>query len=146
MRTSFVMFLAVFLAATLGSAAEIKDTTKINISVDGAQARSRDITDPRVLGLSNVFAGRFIAAPADVPNTLTLYTITFDVQARDGIKAAAYVVQYGVDGAGQSFVYLPGPGETPYRRNVSTILRDGQDGRWHHASAAWSEAIQPYLP
>jgi hypothetical protein len=146
MRTIVGMLIVATLAASAISAADIKSTTKIHIAVAGAASRSSDIADAGVLSLSNVFAGNFIGALADVPNTLTLYTVTFDVQARDGIKSAAYVVQYGVDGAGQAYIYLPGRGEPSYQRNVSTILRVGQDGRWHHASPEWSAAIQPYLP
>ena len=144
MRTSFVTLAAITLMAALTSAADIKDTTRIQISVDGAVAR--EVTDSRVLRLSNVFAGTFINGPADVPNTLRRYTIAFDIQSRDGVKAAAYVVHYGIDGSGQAYIYLPGRGEPSYSRNVSTILRDGQDGRWHRASAEWSAAIEPYLP
>jgi hypothetical protein len=146
MRTILASLAAVFFATLATSAAEIKSTTKLQISVAGADARSSEVTDPRVLALSNVYAGAFIGAPAEVANALTLYNISFDIQALDGVKTAAYVVQYGVDGAGQAYVYLPGRGEEPYRRNISTILRTGQDGHWHHASAEWSAAIQPYLP
>jgi len=35
--------------------------------------------------------------------------------------------------------------EPSYRRNVSTILRDGQDGYWHHASEEWSAVISRYV-
>ena len=146
MRTILATLVPVMFAAALTSAAEIKETTKIHIFASATGAAPKEITDPRVLAMSNVFAGHFIGAPADVPNTLTLYTIAFDVQWSAGIKSSAYVVRYGVDGTGQAFIYLPGRGEDGYQRNVSTILRTGQDGHWHRASAEWSEAIQPYLP
>lgn len=146
MRTIIATLGAIIFAAVLTRAAEIKATTKISIAIAGTDAPAREVTDPNFLAMSNVFAGRFIGAPADVPNTLTLYTVTFDIQSLDGVKAAAYVVRYGVDGTGQAFIYLPGRGEDWYQRNVSTILRKGQDGHWHRASAEWSEAIQPYLP
>ena len=146
MRTILATLLAVTFAAALTSAADIKSTTRLQITTSGTPARSRDITDARVLALSNVFAGRFIDQQVDVPNYQALYTISFDIQTLQGIKADAYVVHYAIDGAGQAFVYLPGRGESGYRGNVSTIIRDGQDGRWHRASAEWSAAIQPYLP
>ena len=146
MRTIVVTLVAVSFAAVLTSATEIKSTTRLRITTAEIPARSRDITDARVLALSSVFAGAFIAQPVDVPNYLTAYTISFDIQAREGVRADAYVVQYAIDGQGQSFIYLPGRGEPSYRGNVSTIIRDGQDGRWHRASAEWSAAIQPYLP
>ena len=146
MRTILATLVAIIFAAGLTAAAEIKSTTKLQITVPGAESRSRDITDPRVLALSHVYIGAFIGQPVEVPNYQTIYNVTFDIQTLEGIKAAAYVVQYAVDANGQAFVYLPGRGEPAHRRNIATILRNGQDGRWHRASAEWSSAIQPYLP
>ena len=31
------------------------------------------------------------------------------------------------------------------KANVSTILREGQDGHWHHAEREWSEAVAKVL-
>ena len=57
-----------------------------------------------------------------------------------------YVVIYVRDPtSGAGLVYLPGRGEEHYRLNVRTILREGQDGKWHHASEAWNEAISKRL-
>ena len=147
MRKILVTLATVSLVAISALAADIKSTTRLSIFPVGAEARSQQITDARVLTLSNVYAGTFIGDQAEVPNpSLTRYTISFDIQTLEGVKTAAYVVQYCVDGAtGQAFVYLPGRGEPAYRRNVSTILREGKDGRWHRASEQWSAAIQPYL-
>ena len=47
---------------------------------------------------------------------------------------------------GEGFIYLPGRGEEGWRRNVMTILRDGQDGKWHRAAGDWSRAISSQLP
>lgn len=146
MRTIVVPLVAVAFAAALTAAADIKSTTRLQIASSGTPARSNVVTDARVLAMSNVFAGAFIAQQVDVPNYQAIYTISFDIQTREGIKADAYVVQYAVDAQGQSFVYLPGRGEPSYRGNVSTIIRDGHDGKWHRASAEWSAAIHPYLP
>ena len=53
-----------------------------------------------------------------------------------------YVVSYVRDPqSGSGFVYLPGRGEEGWAMNVRTILRDGQDGRWHHADREWSDAL-----
>ena len=146
MRTNLVTLAAVTLAAVLTSAAEIKSTTKLQISVAGADARAVVVTDPRVLAMSHVYVGQFIGQPVEVPNYQSLYTIRFDIQARDGIRADAYAVQYAVDGQGRGFIHLPGRGEPYYRGNISTIIRNRQDGRWHRAAPEWSAALQPYLP
>ena len=146
MRKTLAALVLIVMTAAVTSAADIKSTTKLRITAEATPARSRDVTEAGVLAMSNVFAGAFIGQPAEVPNYQAIYTVSFDIQARDGVKADAYVVQYAVDAQGRSFVYLPGRGEAGYRGNVGTIVRDGQDGRWHFASDEWSAAIQPYLP
>ena len=101
------------------------------------------VIDPQILTLSNVYAGTFIGTLASEPDKASLrYTVTFDVQTRDGVKKGAYVVTYSKNRwTGEGFVYLPGRGDESYRRNIGTILRDGQDGRWHQASEAWSRWV-----
>jgi hypothetical protein len=149
MRTilGLLAVLAVTVVSVSAVEAEIKSTTKLTVSSVSVPGRLTAITDPRVLVLSNVFAGNFIGEAADTPNrALARYTLSFDIQTREGVKTEAYVVHYGVDrSTGQAFVYLPGRGEPSYRRNVSTILREGQDGRWHRASTEWSQALAPHL-
>jgi hypothetical protein len=141
--------LALIVTAPLSLSAvspEIKSTTRITVSADDL-AQPIEITDEAVLALSHVFAGQFIDQLAPAPDvTLPRYTLTFDIQTLQGVKEAAYVVVYSVDDTtGEGFVYLPGRGEPSYRRNVSTILRDGQDGYWHRASEEWSAVINRYV-
>jgi len=123
-----------------------KETVKLTLSGPGF-SQPLEITDPPVLALSHVYMGAFIGAPAIDPDPAwPRYAVTFTIHTRDHADKA-YVVSYSRDRwTGDGFLYLPGPGEEFYRLNVSTILRDGQDGRWHHASEAWSHAIQSYLP
>jgi hypothetical protein len=146
MRTILSTLAALFVLTVCGLAAEIKSTTKLTVIAPGA-TRLIGITDAAVLRLSNVYAGEFIGQAASTPDaTLTRYTITFDIQTLDGVKTGAYAVQYCVDKTtGVGFVYLPGSGDPQHRRNISTILREGQDGTWRRASGEWSAAIQPYL-
>ena len=141
--------MALMVAAPLslsGFAPEIKSTTRITVSA-AHLPEPLEIVDPAVLSLSQVFAGAFIGEIAATPEvTLPRYTLVFDIQTLNGVKQQAYAVEYCVDQrTGESFIYLPGLGEPSYRRNVSTILRDGHDGYWHHASGAWSAAINPYV-
>jgi hypothetical protein len=141
---------ALLVTASIGlpaSAPEIKSTTRISIAA-AHFAAPVEVTDQFVLTQSHVFAGRFIGDMLDKApdSSWTRYTVTFDIQTLQGVKEAAYVVQYCADPAtGEGFIYLPGRSEPAYRRNVSTILRVGQDGHWHRASNAWSAAINSYL-
>ena len=147
MRTIFATLAIVAVVSVSAFEADVKSTTKLTICSFGVTDRLTEISDPGVLALSNVFAGYFIGEQVATPSSaLARHTISFDIQTREGIKTAAYVVQYWVDeSTGQAFVYLPGRGEASYPRNVSTILREGEDGHWHRASAEWSNAIEPYL-
>jgi len=125
----------------------IKETAKLTVSGPGFP-RPLEIVDPAVLALSNVFSGTFIGGAATEPDrSWPRYTVVFDVQHRNGVEAAAYVVHYVRDAAtGRGFIYLPGRGDPRYRRNIHTILRTDQDGTWRHASPAWSQAIAARLP
>jgi hypothetical protein len=101
-----------------------------------------------VLALSNVFDGTFIGDATPPPDAAwPRYIVTFDIQTLDGVKPAAYVVTYSRNRwTGEGFIYLPGPGDDRYRRNIGTVLRQGQDGKWHRPSAAWGDAINARLP
>ena len=144
-----IALIALTISASLllsGFAPEIKSTTKITVSATRLESPI-EITDTGLLALSNVFAGNFLGSPAPAPRAeLTRYTLSFDIQTLNGVKEAAYVVQYCVDEqTGEGFVYLPGRGEPSHDRNISTILRQGQDGHWHRASEQWSVAISGYV-
>jgi hypothetical protein len=144
-KLSVTLAALVIVAAPLAASPEIKSTTKVTVLADGVAGI--EITSADVLELSHVFAGQFIGGAAEAPpEFLTRYTVAFDVQTLDGVKRDAYVVQYVFDDStGEAFVYLPGRGEPGHRRNLSTIIRDGQDGRWHRASAAWAVSIRAHL-
>jgi hypothetical protein len=153
-RTSTVRFTCgivavLFAAAPVGSrAAGIKETTRLTITGPGV-AKPIVVTDERVLTLSNVYSGTFIGEPVSEPpdNDTPRFAITFDVQSAQGIKASAYTVTFVKSRwTSEAFVYIPGPRDDSYRRNISTILRTGVDGQWHHASEQWAQAISARLP
>jgi hypothetical protein len=123
-----------------------KETARLTVSGAGLPT-SIEITEPSVLALSSVYEGAFIGAEATAPDVAwPRYSVAFDIQTNDGVKEAAYRITYSKNRwTGEGFIYLPGPGDDWYRRNISTILRDGQDGKWHRASPAWCEAINARL-
>ena len=115
-------------------------TTRLVISGPGL-SQPVETTDPKAL--ANVWGGSFIAEPAPEPDSaLPRYLVTFYVQAPRETPRAMYAVTYVRDPqSGRGFVYLPGRGEEGWAMNVRTILRDGQDGRWHRANREWSDAL-----
>jgi hypothetical protein len=80
------------------------------------------------------------------PDDRPVYEITLHARLRGSEVKPIYQLRYvkGDRGAPGS-VYLPGRGEAWYRQNVSIIYREGHDGHWHVATAAWEAAIQRVL-
>ena len=143
-----VVFLAAAAVQRATFAVGIKETARLTISGPGL-SQPLEVTDENALALSNVFAGTFIGEPAvKAPNSeLPRYTIVFDIQTLEGVRAAAYTVLYCKNRwTGDAFIYIPGYGDDGHRRNVGTILREGQEGRWHRAARPWSQTINPHLP
>ncbi|HZE72462.1 MAG TPA: hypothetical protein VE135_23365 [Pyrinomonadaceae bacterium] len=57
-----------------------------------------------------------------------------------------YSVKYCPGMEGQAgYVYLPGKGEDRYIINSGTILRDGDDGKWHQAAAGWETLMKQLI-
>jgi hypothetical protein len=106
-----------------------------------------EVTSPDAIA-ANVWAGDFIGHPTTEPDkAFPRYDVSFYVEPPRKPVRMMYVVYYVRNPhTGQGFVYLPGRGDEWYRLNVSTILRDGQDGKWHEAVSAWSKAIATVLP
>jgi len=124
-------------------------TVRITIS-GGGFARAVEVTNPRILNLSNVWVGQFLDSsrgPANAPpRGLPRYELSFYVKLREDDTRKMYVVYYCPNPAGgPGYIYLPGRGEAWHSLNISTILRDGQDGKWNHASAAWEDLIKPII-
>jgi hypothetical protein len=105
------------------------------------------LSSPTVLttpaALANVWSGDFLGGASEQPNEdWPHYLVEFYVEPPHEPMQMMYSVMYVHDPkTGRGFVYLPGRGESGWRRNVATIMRDGQDGRWHRASADWNHAI-----
>jgi hypothetical protein len=142
------MLVVVIALQALSLVAGIKQTTRLVVTGPGL-ASPIEIADPSTLAESNVFGGRFIGDAADAPSgdAWTRYVVVFDVQTANGIKRDAYTIVFARSRwTDEALIYLPGRGDETYRRNISTILRPGQDGQWHHATPAWATAIDARLP
>jgi hypothetical protein len=122
----------------------------VKLTVTGASlTHPVDITSGKALD-ANIWAGDFLGAPASEPEaSLPRYTVSFFAappRQPVAVMAVMYVVQLALDTrSGEGFVYLPGEGDSDYRTNIHTILRDGQDGKWHRATPQWSGAIAQAL-
>jgi hypothetical protein len=111
------------------------------------------VTDEKVLADSGVFGDSFFGRITDsksIDPSWPKYVVSFYVELpawmRQGVQKK-YVVYYARHPrTGEGFVYLPAPGEEWYGLNVSTILRNGLEGNWLHASKAWAKALNAHLP
>jgi hypothetical protein len=123
--------------------AGIKETTRLIIDGPALQG-TIEITDPAVLALSHVYQGAFIGERAADPDPAwPRFHVTFDIQALEGVRLAAYVVHYTTNPAtGEGFIR---EGVADRQRNAGTIFRTFRDTGWHHASAAWSSALNARL-
>ena len=145
-------FFVAFALITASSALEAKgETVKLAITGPGLTVPV-EIVERGIIDQSNVWEGSFIGERIeDAPQvSLPLYTVTFDVQLpewqREGVRGM-YTVSVARDARGGGLLlYLPGRGEPGYGLNVSTMLRDTQDGHWHRPPAAWASLVAIYLP
>jgi len=124
-------------------------TSKITIS-GGGLASEIEVTDPRILDISNAWFGRFIdgskGAVKEPPRGLRTYEVWFYIKFSDNDVRRRYVVYYSPDpSTGQGYIYLPGKGQPWYWLNTSALLRDGRDGKWSYASAGWQDLIKPVI-
>jgi hypothetical protein len=150
LRKSLLAVATVFALVTCLSA---KGPTVRLVITGGGLANPVTVTDPSVLADSNVFGDKFFAGIANsnsIDPTWPKYTVSFFVELpgwmRQGVQKK-YIVYYAKHPrTGEGFVYLPAPGEQWYRLNASTILRNGLEGNWLHASKAWTTALNAHLP
>ena len=144
-RAAFLLSL-VTLSATVS--VDAKGITRRLVISAPHLSEALELTEPAG-ALASVWGGEFLGARATVePDpSWPRFAVAFYVQPprRQEVKLA-YTVTYVRDPNGGGFVYLPGIGEEGYRLNASAILRRSQDGRWHHAGAAWSQALNTRLP
>jgi hypothetical protein len=146
-RARIGLLAALLVTSAMAARIAAKGTT-VRLTLAGPALSSPvEVTSPDAIA-ANVWAGNFIENPTTEPDkAFPRYAVSFYVESPRGPVRMMYVVYYVRNPqTGQGLVYLPGRGEEWYRLNVSTILRDGQDGKWHEAESGWSEAIAAVLP
>jgi len=143
--------LAVLLAVTLTSPlAQAKAPTCKIVIEGGSLHQPLEITDPKILDLSNVWMGRFIDSDHDPvtepPRGIGPYEISFYVKFGENDIRKKYVLYYHPrSGSQPGYIYLPGRGDTWQYLNWSTIMREGDDGKWHYALPTWESLVKPLI-
>ena len=146
MKRTLRLALFASLIPTLLPKTAVAKAPTVKILISGRRLiRPVEIADPQLLALSNVWSGQFLdtskAPETEPPNALSPLEVSFFVKVADHEIRKMYVVCYYPRARGQGFLYLPGKGAA-YWRNVSTILREGRDGKWNYASPEWETLIK----
>ena len=125
------------------------DTFKITISGGGLKSPV-EITDPRVLALSNVWSGQFLdwtrTPESEPPKGFLAVEVSFFMKISENDVRKNYVVFYYPNSPGQQgYIYLPSKGSPLWWLDASSILRTGRDGKWNYASPEWEALVKPVL-
>jgi hypothetical protein len=123
-------------------------TVEIVIS-GGGLSKEIEVTDPRVLAISDVWLGQFLDSsrgPLDkVRPGASAFELSFFVKIADNDIRKMYVAYYIPNSTpDQGYIYLPGKGPI-HTLNAGTIIRNGRDGKWSYASPAWEGFIKPVI-
>ena len=152
MKKTFLIFPLAFLLMFLGmpEAASAKSPTVKIIISGGGLTSTIEVTDPRILAISNVWSGQFLdrsrGTPKEPPRRLRRYEVSFYVKIANNEVRKKYVLYYYLKPSTEpNYIYLPGKGEPWYSLNAGAILRDKQDGKWNYASPAWEDLIKPMI-
>src|ERR1700744_4939295 len=116
-KVLFLVPLVFLLMSGLSQQASAKART-VKIVISGASLTNAiQITDPRILGISNVWSGQFLdrtkPTAQEAPRGLRRYEVSFYVQVSDNEVAKKYVLYFYPSSAkDQGYIYLPRKGET----------------------------------
>jgi hypothetical protein len=149
-----ILLLITFLVSSVVLARGNAKTVRLDVA-GGDLAKPISVTNKSLLDLSHVYVGQFLGEIVDgVESQWPRYTVRLVFEPEIPLPGAdanrnkqrTYLIHYSLNWqTGEGYVYLPGPSESGYRENAGVIIRDGHDGRWHRAEAAWSSLLNPYL-
>src|SRR5436309_2277838 len=151
------LLLVVFLALSMGnSLVDAKGSPDLIVIRGGGLAKPIEITDREVLKKFDPWLGQFIDWKSGIISEPASTTRCFDVSFfrrwpsrhskydRGDLKLI-YGLKYCPSARSEAGeIYLPGRGEL-FTINIGTIIRDGDDGKWHRASAAWENSVKGLL-
>lgn len=135
---------ALVLLSALAAVPVLAKAPTVHITVDGGNLRTPiDIAAPRILEMSNVWAGQMFdmsrpALPVP-PLTAHQYRLSFFADFGKGPEKV-YTLLYAPNPRGRGYLYLPWDD-----RNRGTIMRVGRDGKWSYAAPEWEALIKPVI-
>jgi hypothetical protein len=131
------------ICGTLAAPLVAKGTTVKLLVSGGGLAAPIEITGKDV-AFANPWGDAFVRAWTSIPPPpadRALHQVSFYEELGSGDVKMMYIVDYKRNGGAGGAIHLPGHGDQRYRLNVSTILRDGQDGQWFPASDEWERVV-----
>jgi DNA-binding beta-propeller fold protein YncE len=123
------------------------ETIRVTIT-GGGLTQTIQITDAKVLNLSNAWGSQFLDSSrpplTQGPNITSPYEVTFYSRIANNDIRKTCVFFYSPSSSAAGVVYLPGRGA--FRTlNSGTMIREGRDGKWSYASPAWEAVIKPLI-
>jgi len=160
MRLQLILIIAAFTLGILFCSllVEAKGTPELMVIKGGGLSKPLEITDRVTLKKFNPWGGEFvdskfvaIAKPAtlgrcfDVDSFMKWPSRPAWKYDRDDLKLIYHFTYCTGAAEGNGYIFLPGLEDEYWKVNVFTILRDGDDGMWHRASAEWAETVKRLL-
>lgn len=109
------------------------------------------ITDSEVLSILNPWRGEFadwgdelIEGPPEIQEAHRVLLFAQFGESTEELEPIYLIYYHPNVGGEHGLVYVPGPGEAWYAKNIGTIF-DGREGEWHPARPALDDALRPLL-
>jgi hypothetical protein len=141
MKTLFILLaLSVCVLVLPGRAAIAKGPVDAIEFTGPTLARPIEVTQGDALLTFSPWGQRFLGERLDAsPDVSDGLTVTMYLGDKDGVPTPLYrFTYYSQDGG---VIYLPGPGDTDYPLNETTILSQN-DGHWFRAAPEWQAFVQ----
>jgi hypothetical protein len=147
-----VCTLGIFLSRLI---VEAKGIPQLIVIKGNGLSKPLEITDQVTLKKFNPWGGEFVDSKFEAIAKPATLGRCFDVDSfmkwpsrpswkydRGDLKLI-YHFTYCTGGTeGNGYIFLPGRENEYWKVNVYTILRDGNDGKWHRASAEWADTVK----
>ena len=138
-----LLFAAIALASVCAAESLGAKGQTVKLMVSGGGLRQSIEISGKDVWFANPWDGAFVRAWKSVPPPAgsPRYDVSFYEELRPRDVRMMYVVEYARSADGRGAIHLPGHGDSRYRQNISTIMRDGQDGQWFPASDEWERVV-----
>ncbi len=150
MRTILHTTIATLVLLSLFTSVQAKGIPSLVVIKGTGLQHPIEITDRQTLNEFSPWSGQFIdwkrgVVPAPTDQKPQFEVLIYMKSTRGDLRLIYTVMYCPKPDNRTGYIYLPGTDDPRYRTNVSTILRDGDDGKWHLANPAWEATVRRLL-